>query len=106
MITDALGFLQSWYTSHCDGDWEHSYGVTIDTLDNPGWRLKIDLLSTPLAGALLDRLVVERTEDDWVHVWSDGTHFEGACGPLNLGEVLEHFRVFAGPASARGGEHV
>ncbi|MFI7463259.1 immunity 53 family protein [Nonomuraea sp. NPDC049646] len=100
MITDALSFLQSWYASRCDGDWEHGYGVAIATLDNPGWHLKINLVDTPLAGTQLDRLVVERTDDDWLHVWSDGIHFEGACGPLNLGEMLESFRHFAGGAAS------
>ncbi|MEO3798355.1 immunity 53 family protein [Nonomuraea sp. B10E15] len=95
MITDALVFLQSWYASCSNDGWEHGYGITIDTLDNPGWRLKIDLVDTPLAGVSLDRLVVERTEDDWVHAWCNGIRFEGACGPLNLGELLEAFRDFA-----------
>ncbi|MEU8320653.1 Imm53 family immunity protein [Nonomuraea sp. NPDC048881] len=45
-------------------------------------------------GAFAGPLKVERTEDDWVHVWSDGIRFEGACGPLNLGELLEAFRDF------------
>ncbi|MGP3934424.1 Imm53 family immunity protein [Nonomuraea sp. KM88] len=55
MITDALVFLQSWYASCSNDGWEHGYGITIDTLDNPGWRLKIDLVDTPLAGVSLDR---------------------------------------------------
>ncbi|SDH33701.1 Immunity protein 53 [Sinosporangium album] len=95
MITDPLSFLQHWYTSRCDGKWEHSYGVSIDTLDNPGWHLKVDLADTPLAGIPRDGLRVERTENDWLHFWSNGTHFEGACGPLNLSEMLEAFREFA-----------
>ena len=98
MTADALGFLQSWYASCCDDDWEHGYGVRIGTLDNPGWCLKIDLVGTPLAGTSLDHLAVERTEDDWLHLWSDGTHFEGACGPLNLDEMLKAFRGFANGA--------
>ncbi|PYJ29620.1 MAG: hypothetical protein DMF24_09765 [Verrucomicrobia bacterium] len=40
--------LQRWYKAQCDGDWEHSYGVSIGTLDNPRWSLKIDLVDTPL----------------------------------------------------------
>ena len=38
---DILLVLNQWYTSKCDGDWEHSYGFTLETLDNPGWKLKI-----------------------------------------------------------------
>ena len=38
-----LGWLERWYQAQCDGDWEHHSGVTIETLDNPGWLVKIDL---------------------------------------------------------------
>ena len=33
----------NWYKTNCDGDWEHSYGITLQTLDNPGWHLTVDL---------------------------------------------------------------
>ena len=36
------------YLSRCDGDWEHSFGVVVETLDNPGWRLLVDLEGTGL----------------------------------------------------------
>ncbi len=42
--------LQIWYASHCNGEWEHSFGVGIDTLDNPGWWVKINLTGTELEG--------------------------------------------------------
>ncbi|UBU13523.1 immunity 53 family protein [Nonomuraea gerenzanensis] len=99
MISDALSYLQTWYASQCDGDWEHGYGVTIDTLDNPGWRLEIDLVGTSLEGVSKDRMEVDRSDDGWVHVWSDGAQFHGACGPLNLGEMLDAFHAFAGTSS-------
>jgi Immunity protein 53 len=34
---------------HCDGDWEHSSGVSIGTIDNPGWSLDVELAETNLA---------------------------------------------------------
>lgn len=40
--------LEAWYASRCDGDWEHSYGVRIASLDNPGWTVEIDLAETEL----------------------------------------------------------
>src|ERR1700682_6352449 len=43
-----LSELQDWYTAHRDGDWEHQYGVTIESLDNPGWWVRIDLQQTEL----------------------------------------------------------
>lgn len=34
----ALTRLQRWYSSVCDGDWEHQFGVNVSTLDNPAGR--------------------------------------------------------------------
>jgi hypothetical protein len=47
---DPLTQLERWYLSQCDGDWEHTHGIVIGTLDNAGWSLTIDLLETPLEG--------------------------------------------------------
>nr|TKK07812.1 hypothetical protein SrhCFBP13529_11555 [Stenotrophomonas rhizophila] len=44
----ALDRLQKWYADQCDGDWEHSFGIRIDTLDNPGWTVSVDLTDTAL----------------------------------------------------------
>ncbi|WP_328686786.1 immunity 53 family protein [Streptomyces caniferus] len=40
-IRAGSDWLPSWYASHCDGDREHEGGVTIKTLDNPGWAVKM-----------------------------------------------------------------
>jgi len=47
---NVLAELQRWYESQCNEDWEHQYGVKIDTLDNPGWSVIIDLDDTDLEG--------------------------------------------------------
>jgi hypothetical protein len=94
-VESALSYLQNWYVAQCDESWEHHHGVTIDTLDNPGWRVAIDLTDTPRAGASLAREIVQRDDDDWIHVWADGETFNAACGPLNLAEALDRFRSFA-----------
>ncbi|BFV59917.1 hypothetical protein KCMC57_up50210 [Kitasatospora sp. CMC57] len=56
MPLDPLGFLTAWYTAQCDGDWEHEYGIRIETLDNPGWSVEVDLEGTGLDGVLPDRI--------------------------------------------------
>lgn len=94
MAREELEFLQSWYRGHCDGDWEHQYGLEIGTLDNPGWRIAIDLEGTELEGRTLDRRIVERSTDDWYQAWSDGTRFHVAAGPGNLTEAISAFRRF------------
>lgn len=94
----SLEWLQGWYLDNCDGDWEHSYGVRLETLDNPGWRLRVDLTGTALEEEPFDPLTVDRSERDWLHVRvvrdEVGNAFEAACGPRNLAEVLRVFRVW------------
>ena len=43
-----LDWIANWYISQCDGRWEHFYGIKIDTLDNSGWGVEIDLSDTDL----------------------------------------------------------
>ena len=40
--------IQKWYRTQCNGDWEHRYGIEIESLDNPGWKVVIDLTETEL----------------------------------------------------------
>ncbi|WP_338708672.1 MULTISPECIES: Imm53 family immunity protein [Paenibacillus] len=40
-MMNTLKWLQNWYHENCNGDWEHSYDVKIDTVDNPGWSVEI-----------------------------------------------------------------
>lgn len=92
-----LAWLQAWYMSNCDGDWEHSYGVSIDTLDNPGWSVRISLVGSWLSDRPFERVTVERAEHDWVHAWVEGDDFRIMCGPLNLSEGLWMFREWVRP---------
>ena len=59
---DILGDLQKWYSANCNGDWEHSFGVVIETLDNPRWLVKIDVEETSLDGKHYQGLQRELSE--------------------------------------------
>jgi hypothetical protein len=39
---DSLVIIDQWFKSHCNGLWEHKYGVELTTTDNPGWMAVID----------------------------------------------------------------
>jgi hypothetical protein len=91
----TLTWLQAWYAAQCDGDWEHGYGLLIETLDNPGWFLRVDLAGTALSGRIFDRREIHRSEHDWLSVQLVDNRFEAACGPLNLGEAVHEFRLWA-----------
>jgi hypothetical protein len=73
---DAYTWLQGWYASHANGDWEHEYGVEIGTLDNPRWRVEIDLAGTELAGHEFNRLKSRRSAHDWLEAWVEGDTYQ------------------------------
>ena len=85
--------LQRWYADQCDGEWEHGHGITVETVDNPGLCLSIDLTGTSARLELGRSLEVERDDDDWYQIWvrEERGHrcLLAACGPLNLAEVVE-----------------
>ncbi|MFN9911239.1 MAG: Imm53 family immunity protein, partial [Pirellulaceae bacterium] len=53
---NELEDIEAWYRAQCDGDWEHSWGVKIGTLDNPGWSLEVNLVGTSLEEASFEPL--------------------------------------------------
>jgi len=87
----TLSSLERWYGSQCDGNWEHSYGIHIDTLDNPGWDIRIDLRDTRKQDSVLERKRTDRTENDWIQYWIEKQQFRIVCGPANLSEAVEIF---------------
>ena len=90
-MRNILAELQTWYLSNCDGEWEHGYGVSIDTLDNPGWSVRIDLLNTSLQAKGFERIDRHITENDWIVCWIEENEFHCACGPENLENCLQIF---------------
>ena len=94
-IPDIVAWLESFYARHCDGDWEHQSGLAIGTIDNPGWSVKVDLEGTDLATKPFNRISAERSAEDWIECWREGTSWEGRGGTHNLHELLETFRQWA-----------
>jgi hypothetical protein len=62
--SETLSGLQDWYARQCDGDWEHQFGISIESLDNPGWPIRIDLHGTALAERASERAETHHTADD------------------------------------------
>ncbi len=83
--------LQQWYLAQCDGDWEHDSGIEIGTLDNPGWRVRVNVSGTNVEGREFSRVNVERSDADWIQAWVEDGGWHAACGPLNLDEAVGIF---------------
>ena len=86
-----LSELQEWYRSNCDGEWEHQYGVDIETMDNPGWSVTIDLEDTNLEGKEFERIENHVSEESWIECWVEEKKFHSFGDPGRLEEI---FRIF------------
>lgn len=91
----VLREIQDWYAGQCDGDWEHSYGIRLETLDNPGWRMTIDLRRTDCEIESTPKQAIDRSDRDWLHWWVRDGKFVATCGPNNLEEAMRMFLAFA-----------
>ncbi len=88
--------LQQWYHSQCDGDWEHGNGISITTLDNPGWSLVVDVSETALAEKPFAKFKRDYEHKvDWIICVVRDGNFEGHCGPTQLQAMLEVFLAWA-----------
>ena len=108
-MESTLARIQQWYAAQCDGDWEHGFGVKIESLDNPGWLIKIDLAGTNLEGRAFPT-VAKGLEDrdgmahpslsDWHSISVKGNTFHAAGDPSKLEFMLRTFLDWAKAASA------
>jgi hypothetical protein len=93
--------LQAWYKRQCNGVWEHSSGIHIESCDNPGWWVKIDLSGT----SLLDRTYTEVSDgvdgrrfplgSQWMSCRVEGSTWHGAGDETKLESILEEFLRWA-----------
>jgi hypothetical protein len=102
-VIELLGWLERWYQAQCDDEWEHHYGVTIQTLDNPGWLVQADLRGVELAAIATDQILAvvgeppsEKNGNIGGNVWMKceikSGKFVGAGDPTQLRMILAQFR--------------
>lgn len=101
-----LSKLMKWYSSHCDGEWEHGYGVSLTSLDNPGWLLKVNLAGTNLDGATMDAISEDSDQgplgdnsSPWIECGVCGNQFVGASDPTQLPRLISTFNALIDSAS-------
>jgi len=93
--------LQNWYKNQCDGVWEHSTGILIESCDNPGWWVKVNLQGTSLQG----RAFVEIAEGvnaqrfaigpEWLSCRIEGDVWHGAGDETKLERILGIFLAWS-----------
>lgn len=87
-MSQRLERLERWYLSQCDEEWEHRYGINIESLDNPGWSVKIDLTGTdcesrPFAPVQVGTIVNNNTPEVWIDCRVEERVFLGASNSLS-----------------------
>jgi hypothetical protein len=93
--------LQEWYLSQCNEDWEHTYGLDIGTLDNPGWSVSIELTGTDLEHATFPMHSYgigansQPENQDWIVCKVEKRKFIGRGGPRKLEEIINIFLAWA-----------
>jgi hypothetical protein len=108
---DDIAWLSQWYLSQCDEEWEEQFGVSIGTLDNPGWELTVDLDGTRLEarsfaavyeGVPHGEQLFQGGDGDapWLVCRVEGSKFKAWGGPRDLGRMIGIFRAWV---DAEGG---
>ena len=97
MSKDNLEWLEEWYRRQCDGTWEHSYGVRLDTLDNPGWQLTIDLTGTSAENSKPQNISLDSPAGDWIACSLTAHSFKGSGDPRKLEQIIGVFRKWVEP---------
>jgi len=103
---DLLAALQQWYASQCDGDWEHQNGIKIETCDNPGWWVQIDLTGTRLQSRQFASVADEVDADGfqqgsrWLHCFVKDGKWHGAGDETKLPTILATFLTWAASEGA------
>ena len=88
--TNILTRLQNWYLINCDGEWEHAFGISITTIDNPGWTVRINLTDTCLHELKYERQV-DNGDFDWLFIKVKEKVFEAVGDTSKLTNIFEIF---------------
>lgn len=117
MSNQLLSALAQWYASQCNGEWEHHRGISIESCDNPGWWVKIDLEGTSLSGMSFAPVsegldargmpLAEGINDDgnlsgarWLSCHIKDGQWHGIGDETRLAEILGRFLTWASRVGA------
>ena len=89
---NPIKWLEKWYMDQCNEDWEHSYGITIETLDNPGWAVFIDLSETEFENKTYDGFKMDNGDSDWLQCRVKDGKFEAFGDPSKLDTIILIFK--------------
>jgi len=90
-----LNWIQDWFVSHCDKKWDEIHCIKIETIDNPGWLVRIEISDTELVNKPFSEVDIDISESDWIMCRIKGGQFEGVGDATKLSRILQIFRQWA-----------
>lgn len=87
-----LEWLADWYMSNCNGKWEEYYGIKIQTIDNPGWLVEIDILETVLENLPFATINIDNSDEDWMNCKVENGKYIGVGDQTKLAEIIKIFK--------------
>jgi hypothetical protein len=91
MHQNLIVALEDGYWHQRNENWKHEFRLSMDTLDNPDWKITIDLNNPDIINKIFETYKVERAKNNWCCCWIENLKFEGRGGAKNLREILEVF---------------
>lgn len=88
-----IKWLQNWYKSNCDGDWEHENLVRIQSLDNPGWLLEIEMMNISSKLSIKKWELFEVSEENWLGYDVEEHKFTASGDPTKLEALIMIFKI-------------
>ena len=81
-----LEWLQWYYFDLCNGDWEHTYGIRIEAVEE-GWTLNIDITDT-----IFQDFEYNGIKKENYHCWVENRVFKGRGSKNTLDLMIGEFR--------------
>lgn len=68
------------------------FGIKVETIDNPGWMVHIDLEDTELENKNFEKIQYDNGDKDWLLCFLKGKIFFGTGDSQKLGKILTIFK--------------
>lgn len=87
-------WIAQWYSSQCNGEWEKTYGVSIQFDKLNQWRVMFDLLYTEWEFADIPKKEVKISDKQWIKCEKQFACFVGMGDSKQLRKIINYFRNF------------
>lgn len=91
-MSTIIKWIEDWFKNQCDGNWEHSNRILIESLDNPGWSIQIDLADTLVSELNIEYNLFETNDNDWYGFSVKDSLFHAIGDPYKLEFLLRKFK--------------